>query len=123
MRGDHSLCDGRRCRERRAQLEVGDGRPAARESAARESVAGRVAEFLAALALPEDLADPKRVGSLLALRLADAIDDDGPDVKPAVVRELRSVMTWLSAAPAERADSVDELKVRRLARRVGYLLP
>jgi hypothetical protein len=81
------------------------------------TVADATAETVAALEYPPE--DPRAIIGLVALKLAEAFDENPT---PALARELRQSLEFLTVAPNEPAGVVDELRARRLVRRVDGLI-
>jgi hypothetical protein len=76
-----------------------------------------LAELLAVV--PFDEGDPRAVLSAIAVRLAAAFDEHH---SPGLARELRYAVTAISDEPSRAATIVDDLKARRMARRVDGVI-
>jgi hypothetical protein len=76
-----------------------------------------VAEMLAVV--PFDEGDPRAVLSAIAVRLAAAFDERH---SPGLARELRYAVQAISDEPSRPATVVDDLRARRMARRVDGVI-
>jgi len=84
--------------------------------------AASVADAVAALAATARFADedPRAALVKLAFRLA-CVADESPDNVP-VTRELRSILQFVADHPGTPLDAIDELVIRRHARRASSML-
>lgn len=113
-RGDHSLCDPVRCAARAAPVRVVEGGPGPGEGV-------ETAVLLWTEMLDIGDVDPRRPLVSAALALGRAVDQAGPGQLPALVRELRMFVGWMSEFERE-ADELDKIRARVAQKRVVSLL-
>ncbi len=118
-RGDHSLCLPGRC-PAAVTPEVPSSPPGASEAV--DATPGEVAEALSvwadALDVPED--DPRSPLLAAALRLARHLDTGTASESANLVRELRTIVSWI--ADADQSDKIDELRAKWAGRKVEHML-
>jgi hypothetical protein len=112
--GDHSLCTDR-CRSLNGHLI--DAKPPQVEAFPAGRCAEAVARHLSHFSFREG--DPRGVETVIAVRLAEALDKDG---RPGVARELQAILNHIGTWPDEEADALDELAMNRHVRRAAELL-
>lgn len=137
-RGDHSLCDVTRCdalRESKpsvsraakvaprpvsSPLAAVAAVPAAAEFD--ERVPGGIESAVIAFveSLPYQEPDPRALLAQIAIRVAQRVDETG--ALPAAVRELRVLLAQLTEVPNGPSGPVDEVRLRRAARRLDQIL-
>ena len=113
-RGDHSLCLPSHCTSVNSRDDVppptfpqpGDGR-----------VTDTIIDHLTRFQFAEG--DPRGVLSVIAVRLAQQLDQDG---RPGTARELRHVLSDIGVLPDDEADVLDELQLRRHVRIAAAML-
>jgi hypothetical protein len=116
-RGDHRLCDPRRCREARHLANGHDGLDDAPPPAADAPVLPEIDQWLATLTLPEDPESPARVLARLARQVAARLDSADTGVSM-MSRELRCIIGDLADATSRPPTFLHEGYARRHARRI-----
>lgn len=114
QRGDHSMCDASRCRDRGPDpvtAPVADERD-------QGGIELAVETYVASLGYPDG--DRRAILGEIAVRLAKRVDESG--ALPAAVRELRVLLAQLAEVPNGPAGHVDEVRVRRSLRRLDSLI-
>lgn len=130
-KGDHSLCDPRRCDGTSPASDVtpkhvtAPPKPAVTPSPTLgdpPTAAGGIEAATEALVheLQLTAGDPRAVLGQIAIRLARLVDAD--DALPAAARELRVLLGQLGEVPGQPGGPVDELRVRRAQRRLDQIL-
>jgi hypothetical protein len=82
------------------------------------SVGDAVLAFVGAAGFPPE--DPRAPLCVLAVKLAQAADREPPDA--AVARQLAQMLVFLGDHPAAPAGQLEEIQIRRLARRAVAML-
>jgi hypothetical protein len=127
-RGDHSLCLARSCPEVGVftAAAVNATTPAAVPTPAPEvdgerrpgGIETAVVAFVASL--PYRDPDPRALLGMIAVRLAQRVDETG--ALPAAVRELRVLLVQLVEVPNGPSGVVDEIRLRSAQRRLDSIL-
>lgn len=124
--GDHSTCVLGRCDAllhaagvRRAQVAA-DPAPVVADDGVRRpgGIESAVVAFVASL--PYRDPDPRALLGLIAVRLAQRVDETG--ALPAAVRELRVLLVQLVEVPNSPSGVVDEVRLRAAQRRLDSIL-
>ena len=115
QRGDHSICQPGRCNALgvNGRNYIPPPRPLPEPGRVTEAVQRHVSQFTFAEG------DPRGVSSVIAIRLAEALDETG---KPGIARELDLVLSQIGLLPDEEATIVNELHLRAHVRHAAQLL-
>jgi hypothetical protein len=114
--GDHSLC----LPARRPALGGGGRqvlRPPALPTPGRGRVVDAVAGYVEQFEFREN--DPRGVSTVVALRLAEALDETG---RPSLSLELERILAGLGVLPDDEAGAIEEIRMRRHVQRAVRLL-
>ena len=124
-RGDHSLCLPKSCPDAREAMAPASPSPPPNappaETTGERTPGGIETAVLAFVAaLPYQVPDPRALLALVAVRLAQRVDETG--ALPSAVRELRVLLVQLTEVPNGPSGVVDEVRLRAAQRKLDNIL-
>ena len=123
-RGNHALCTAKTCPETMAAaapvVPVAAAPAASAPDGERRPGGIETAVVAFVESLPYRDPDPRALLGMIAVRLAQRVDETG--ALPAAVRELRVLLVQLVEVPNGPAGVVDEIRLRSAQRRLDSIL-